>query len=183
MDPNMVPSRATEETTRSTSPEGNQEVSTKRTEGMGQVAQEVKTASTGPEGASIRKERTVGMAPAAAKQYESKKGLFRAYQIIWYLLGFIEIVLAFRFFLKLTGANPQSGFVNFVYSLSNPFAGPFLNTFHASPAVGAETTSYFEWSTLVAGFVYALVAWGIVKLFQFAKPASPDEVEQSVQNQ
>ena len=81
------------------------------------------------------------------------KDKFHAYQIIWYIFGYIEIVLAFRFFLKVFGANPEAGFTKLVYGMSSPFAGPFLNIFHASTTKGLETTSYFEWSTLVAAGV------------------------------
>lgn len=31
---------------------------------------------------------------------------------VWYLVGFIEILLGFRFVLKMLGANPESGFVD-----------------------------------------------------------------------
>jgi hypothetical protein len=106
-----------------------------------------------------------------------------ANRIVWYLFAFIEIVLAFRFVLKLLGANPDAGFTKFVYSLSTPFAGPFLNIFRASTNAGAETTSYFEWSTLVAAIVYIVLTWAIIKLFKLGKPTDPNEVAQSVNNQ
>lgn len=44
------------------------------------------------------------------KTYETKKAIFRSYQFIWYLLGVIEVLLAFRVILKLMGANTSSGF-------------------------------------------------------------------------
>lgn len=86
--------------------------------------------------------------------------------IVYFLFGILEILLAFRFVLKLAGASTSSGFVSFVYDLSGVFAAPFKGIFHQSLAQGAETTSVFEPSTLVAIIVYALVAWGIVKLIQ-----------------
>jgi hypothetical protein len=125
----------------------------------------------------------IGVAPAAAKEYGTKKTIFHAYQIIWYIFGFIEIVLAFRFVLKLLGANPDAGFTNFIYAMSSPFAGPFLNVFHATANQGAETTSFFEWSTLVAAFVYVVVTWGIIKIFKLGKPVDPSEVSREVDSQ
>ena len=83
---------------------------------------------------------------------------------IYFLLGILEILLAFRFVFKLAGANPTSGFVNFIYGLSRIFVSPFAGIFHTSLAQGSETTSFFEPSTLIAIIVYALLAWGIVKL-------------------
>jgi hypothetical protein len=84
--------------------------------------------------------------------------------IVWYILGFIEILLAFRFVLKLLGANPASGFVNFIYSITGILTAPFDSIFGVTRATAGETRSVFEPSILVAGAVYALIAWGIVKL-------------------
>ena len=53
------------------------------------------------------------------------KGLYKGVQIVWYVLGLIEAILAFRFILKLLGANPVAGFTNFIYSLSYVFTAPF----------------------------------------------------------
>ena len=37
--------------------------------------------------------------------------------VIYFFFGVIEVLLLFRFIFKLTGANPISGFVSFIYSL------------------------------------------------------------------
>ena len=86
--------------------------------------------------------------------------------IVYFILGVLEILLAFRFVLKLAGANPSSGFVDFIYGLSRFFVSPFNGIFRTSLAQGSETTSVFEPSTLIAIIVYAIIAWGIVKLIQ-----------------
>ena len=112
------------------------------------------------------------------KTYETKKAIFRSYQIIWYILGVIEVVLAFRVVLKLLGANTYSGFTNFIYAISGPFALPFAGILRTSVSSG----SVFEWSTFIAMAVYAIVAYGIVELFQLVKPTNPEEVEQTVDN-
>ncbi len=107
--------------------------------------------------------------------YNTKKSIFRTYQIIWYLLGVIEVLLAFRILLKMLGANQLSGFTQLVYSLSDPFALPF------NGVLGVSTTpegSLFEWSTLIAMAVYWIVAYGLEQLFQFFKPVTPTEVEE-----
>jgi len=85
---------------------------------------------------------------------------------IYLIFGILEVLLAFRFVLKLLGANPSSGFVDFVYNLSSIFVAPFAGIFNTSTAAGAVTTSVFEPATLVALIVYALVAWGIVALIR-----------------
>jgi len=101
----------------------------------------------------------------------STKPLYRGTQIVWYILGLLEALLAFRFVLKLLGANPSAGFSNFIYTVSYPFATPFLNVFRATRVEG----SVFEWTTLMAILVYGLVAWAIVKLFFMSKTISTPE--------
>lgn len=86
--------------------------------------------------------------------------------VIYFILGVIEIFLAFRFVLKLAGASTGSGFVNFIYSISGFFIAPFKGIFRSGLSQGVETTSVFDPATLIAIIVYALVAWGIVKLIQ-----------------
>lgn len=113
------------------------------------------------------------------KVYQKKKVIFRTYQIIWYILGVIEVLLAFRIALKVLGANPFSGFTNLVYKLSNPLALPFSGIL----GVTVIGSSVFEWSTFIAVAVYFLVAYGLVELMQFIKPVSKEEVEQNVDNQ
>ncbi|MBK5211963.1 MAG: YggT family protein [Coriobacteriia bacterium] len=86
--------------------------------------------------------------------------------IVYFLFGILEILLAFRFVLKLTGASASSGFVDFIYRSSGTFTLPFEGIFRAFSGRGVETTASFEPSTLVALVVYAIIAWGIVKLIQ-----------------
>lgn len=110
------------------------------------------------------------------KTFEKKKIIFRTHQIVWYILGFIELMLGFRIALKALGANPESGFASFVYSLTSPLAAPFQGIFRTS----VSNASVFEWSTLVAALVYAIVAYGIVYFIQLMKPVSSKEVNQTV---
>lgn len=101
----------------------------------------------------------------------STKPLYRGTQIVWYILGLIEILLAFRFVLKLLGANPNAGFSSFIYDVTNIFAAPFLNVFSISKVAG----SIFEWTTILAIFVYWVIAFGIIKLFLMSKTVSTPE--------
>jgi len=112
------------------------------------------------------------------KAYETKKAIFRTYQAVWYVLGVIEVLLAFRVLLKLFGANTYSGFTSFIYSVSSPFSQPFAGIFGTTVSLH----SVFEWSTLIAMAVYAVIAYGIVALFQMVKPTNPQEVAQNVDN-
>jgi hypothetical protein len=99
------------------------------------------------------------------------KPLYRGTQIVWYILGVLEMLLTFRFVLRLLAANPHAGFSSFIYTVSYPFATPFLNVFRATKVEGGV----FEWTTLLAMFVYWLIAWGIVKMFFMSKTISTTE--------
>ncbi|MBW6441396.1 YggT family protein [Patescibacteria group bacterium] len=84
--------------------------------------------------------------------------------LVYYILGAVEILLAFRLVLKLMGASISSAFVSFIYGLTGLFIIPFEGIFQSSVSQGIETTSVLEPATLVAMIVYALLAWGLVKL-------------------
>lgn len=94
-----------------------------------------------------------------------------ATNIIWYIVGLIEILLAFRFALKSFGANPTNGFVDFVYSVSGVLTAPFDSIFNVTKTVAGDVQSVFEPSILVAALVYALIGWGIVKLINVNRNA------------
>ncbi|MDD2270486.1 MAG: YggT family protein [Candidatus Dojkabacteria bacterium] len=86
--------------------------------------------------------------------------------IIYFIFGLLNILLAFRFILKLTGASTSSIFVNFIYDLSRVLILPFEGIFNRGTAQIMESTSIFEPATIVAIIVYAVLAWGIVKLIK-----------------
>jgi hypothetical protein len=99
------------------------------------------------------------------------KPLYRGTQIVWYVLGLIEALLAFRLVLKLLAANPDAGFSHFIYAVTYIFAAPFLNVFRVTQVAG----SIFEWTTLLSMFVYWALAFGIIKLFLMGKTVSTPE--------
>jgi hypothetical protein len=107
------------------------------------------------------------------------KPLYRGTQIVWYILGIIEVLLAFRFVLKLLGANSTAGFTSFVYGVTYIFATPFLNVFRVSRIEG----SIFEWTTLLAMFVYLVLAYGIIKLLLIGKTVSTPEAADKLNEQ
>lgn len=110
------------------------------------------------------------------EKYQEKKAIFRVYQVIWYVLGVFETLIAFRILLKASGANPASGFVNLIYSLSFPLVYPFTNMFRTL----VEGNYVFELSSFMAAIVYLILAVGLVELFQLLKPTNPREVDENV---
>lgn len=110
----------------------------------------------------------------------STKPLYRGTQVVWYILGFIEALLAFRFVLKLLGANPAAGFSSFIYGITYVFATPFLSVFQNTRFVAG---SIFEWTTLLAMLVYWIIAMGIIKLFLMGKTVSTPEAAAKLDSQ
>lgn len=91
-----------------------------------------------------------------------------ASRVIWYIAGFIIVLLLIRIVLLLLGANQGTGFVDFMYAISGVFAAPFSGIF-GSPTYGKF---FFDTASVVAIVVYALIAWGISKLFTINKTNS-----------
>lgn len=109
----------------------------------------------------------------------STKPLLKGTQIVWYFLSLLEILLAFRFVLRLTGANAGAGFTSLVYSLAWPFNAPFLTVFPGTYVQGGV----FEWTTLLAMFVYWVIAFAIVRLFLMSKTVSTSEAAAKLDKQ
>jgi len=106
--------------------------------------------------------------------------LYRGTQIVWYILGVVEVLLAFRFVLKLLAANPYAGFTNFLYGITYVFANPFLSVFQNGSVL---TGNVFEWSTLLAMVVYWIIAAGIINLFLMGKEVSTPEAATKLNQQ
>ena len=98
---------------------------------------------------------------------------------MWYIFGIIEVLLAFRFILKLMGANPVAGFSSFVYGITYIFATPFLSVFRISQVAG----NILEWTTLLAMFVYWVIALGVIKLLLMGKTVSTPEAAVKLDSQ
>jgi uncharacterized protein YggT (Ycf19 family) len=97
----------------------------------------------------------------------------RVQSVIWFICGFIEVAILFRFTLLFLGASPQVGFTNFVYTVSTPLVAPFLAVMGLEPSYG---NSVIEFSALVAAVAYLALATGfaqIATLFLSPKIATP----------
>lgn len=87
-------------------------------------------------------------------------------QLVLYFFAVVEILLLFRFILKLLGANPGSAFVSFIYSLSGIFEYPFRGIFFNEVQQGLVTKSVLEPSSIVAILVYAVIAFALEELIR-----------------
>lgn len=86
---------------------------------------------------------------------------YAATTLIYFLLGVLEVIMGLRWLFRLLGANTDNSFISFLYSLSHIFVAPFNNIFN-DQALGRQ--GVFEFSTLIAMLIYALIAWGLVTL-------------------
>jgi hypothetical protein len=128
----------------------------------------------------VRQETTSGepvrpVAPVTTSRtavYREGGTNYRAIQIVWWIVGFIDVLIAIRFLLKLFGANPAP-FVRFMYDVTWPLVAPFHGIFN-SDQVGR---SVFEPESLVAIGIYSLIGWGIVSLIRImSRPRSSTTV-------
>ena len=101
----------------------------------------------------------------------STKPLYFGTQIVWFVFGAIEILLALRFVMKLLAANTAATFTDLIYSITNVLVSPFTLVFRASYQAG----SVFEWTTLLAAFIYALVAFGVLNMLLMSQDVSTVE--------
>ncbi len=124
---------------------------------MAEEVQEVEqVVSRTPDGNTVQKTQRVSdtRGAAAANRNVAKR-------VVWFIAGIILTLLAFRFVLSLLGANRNNGFADFIYSVSHPFVAPFFGLFNYQAQYGV---SRFEFETLIAMAVYAVVAAGIAYL-------------------
>lgn len=100
-------------------------------------------------------ERTEPVSPGA------EHGMNVAARIVYLLGGILLALLAIRFLLMLLGADKANGFANFIYSVSHPFVAPFFGLFNYQEQFGVHR---FEYETIVAFVVYAIVIWILARL-------------------
>jgi YggT family protein len=91
---------------------------------------------------------------------EYRQNLRRVTQFIWLMFGTLEGLLGLRFVLKLIGANPGSPFAQALYRATDLFLWPFRELVFTPTANGFVLEIY----TVIAMFVYALVAYVLVNL-------------------
>lgn len=84
-----------------------------------------------------------------------------ARNIVGAFFGLVEILIGFRFVLKLFGANTGNGFVQFMNGVTGFFVDLFKGIF-AETAIGGNAV--FEPASIIAMIVVALIAWFVFKL-------------------
>jgi len=110
-------------------------------------------------------------------QAEERTFIVRLTQLVWLLFGILEALIGLRVLLKLIAANPNSPFAALVYSASSLFVWPFAGLTRTPAAEGMV----LDIPSIIAMFVYALVAWAIVRLIWIVlnRPVNPTTVSQT----
>ncbi len=101
---------------------------------------------------------------------------FKVTQLIWLFLGILEAILALRFLFKLIGVNEANTFASFLYGLTKLFVLPFESLIGAPSTAGMT----FEFTTLIAMIIYALIGWVLERLVYvlFYRPSGPVSTQQ-----
>lgn len=92
--------------------------------------------------------------------------VFKLADIIWFIIGLVQLLLTLRLILLLLGASAGSPFVSFIYDLSAPFVAPFAGIFPSTNLGGFV----LEWATIIAMIAYSIIGWIITKLLSLALP-------------
>jgi uncharacterized protein YggT (Ycf19 family) len=91
--------------------------------------------------------------------------------LLWFLMV-LEIMLVVRFIFRLIGADPNNPFAGFLYALTQIIILPF---YHIVPDPGGPNGPHvFEFSTLIAMAIYALVFYAI-RRFLHILISSPED--------
>ncbi len=88
-----------------------------------------------------------------------------AIQIVYYLAGVVSLLLGLRFVLILLGAN-NTGVVNWVYQITQPFVSPFYGIFGNTILYDSAR---IEWESLIAILAVGIIAYivaGFLRLFR-----------------
>lgn len=86
--------------------------------------------------------------------------------LVAFVIGLIEIILIFRFVLKLLNASPSAEIVSWVLVNSSPFLRPFAFAFTPFILPGGFT---IEFTTLFAIFAYAVVGYVLREAMKMMK--------------
>ncbi|MHB1294038.1 MAG: YggT family protein [Anaerolineae bacterium] len=103
------------------------------------------------------------------EDYERRNQLVRSTRLVWLVFGILDAMIGLRVLLKLIAANPEAGFAQFVYNTTEVFLAPFSGLTSTPSAGGAV----LEIPSVIAILVYALLAWGIVKMIWIVFDKSP----------
>lgn len=105
-----------------------------------------------------RRQRVVEYTPETRNVVVSRVNM-----LIWLVTLVVIGFISLRFVLELIAANPGSGFVDFVYGLTNFFVVPFSGIVRPSALANG---GFVDIGSLFAIVVYTLLAWAVTSLIR-----------------
>lgn len=86
-------------------------------------------------------------------------------RVVNIVLGIVELLLAVRIVLELLGASASAPFIAWLYGASGGLVAPFSGAF---PSLNLGNGYLIDLSAIFAMIVYAVIAWLVIRLFEFA---------------
>jgi YGGT family len=86
-------------------------------------------------------------------------------RVVNIVLSIVELLLAVRIVLELLGANAGAPFIAWLYGASGGLVAPFEGAF---PSLTLGNGYLIDLSAIFAMIAYAVIAWLVIKLFEFA---------------
>jgi uncharacterized protein YggT (Ycf19 family) len=90
---------------------------------------------------------------------------WRAGQIVYTIGAIVAVLIVIRIIFELLAANPNAGFSNLIYTITAPLVAPFQGVFPTPQSHG----SILDLAAVLAIIVYALLTWGIARLFELMR--------------
>ena len=120
-----------------------------------------------PDHRPVSKYQVIGPGSPTGKSSDSPDSAITFIQKVVLTLSLAFMALLFlRVVLELLGANPAQPLANSIYSLSEPFVAPFYGLFGSETAYGIPR---LDIETLVAVFIYGLLAWSVIHLLDILR--------------
>jgi hypothetical protein len=95
------------------------------------------------------------------------QGVFRTVQLIWLIVGVIDLLIALDFIFRAAAAN-NTGFAHYMYRIGGRLASPFDGIFNLTVVNGK---SVLRWPDVLAVAIYTIAAYILVRLVRiFAAP-------------
>jgi|SwirhisoilCB2_FD_contig_61_10043685_length_709_multi_2_in_0_out_0_1 uncharacterized protein YggT (Ycf19 family) len=93
---------------------------------------------------------------------------WRAGQIVYTIGAIVAVLIVIRIIFELLAANPNAGFSNLIYTITAPLVAPFQGVFPTPQSHG----SILDLAAVLAIIVYALLTWGIARVFELIRRRS-----------
>lgn len=103
---------------------------------------------------------------------KSRRSVAQITQILWFIIGLVEALLALRIILGMTAANEAAGFSQIILGVTQPLVLMFRGLFPVAAGGGFE----FEPAAAVAMVVYFLLGLALARMIRIVYGEAPEAV-------